>query len=102
MATDLNVGFINNNNVIVVRTMGVSTQKLTDRSIDLDGDGNKEEITVTHVSGDAVGTASAPGGKVKTTVVTPDGFKNTIIERTVETDGGLTGRNASEFTEGVN
>jgi hypothetical protein len=100
MAADLNSGFSNNINIVTVRTQGVSLQKLTDRSIDLDGDGNKEQISITHVSGHAVGTPSAPGGKIRETVTTPAGFNRTIVQQPVETDGGvnITG---SEFTEGV-
>lgn len=102
MASDLNSGFQNNKNIITVRASATSTQKLTDRSIDLDGDGEKEQISITHISGHAVGTPSAPGGKIRETVVTPAGFKNTIVEQPVESDGGVTANDAAEFTEGVN
>ena len=101
MATDINAGYVNNNNVIVVRAAGVSSQKLTDRSIDFDGDGNKEQITITYVSGDAVGTPSAPGGKINEIVTTPQGFRGTIIEQPLETDGGVTKNDATEFSEGI-
>ena len=102
MATDLNAGYVNNNNVIVVRAASVSSQKLTDRSIDFDGDGVKEQITIVYISGDATGTPSAPGGKIQETVTTPQGFRNTIIEQPLETDGGVTKNDANEFTEGIN
>lgn len=103
MATSLNSGFSNNKNILVVRSSPTSYQKLTDRSIDIDGDGDKEEISITHVSGHAVGTPSAPGGKIRSTVVTPQGFKNTIVEQNVEGDGGFTSSfSVDEFTEGVN
>jgi hypothetical protein len=46
MATNLNPGFRNNRNVVVVRTQGTACQKLTDRVIDLDGDGVKENVTI--------------------------------------------------------
>lgn len=102
MPSNLNAGFNNNKNILVVRTSGVSTQKLTDRPIDLDGDGNKEAISITHVSGHAVGTPAAPGGKIRETVVTPQGFKNTIVDQPVESDGGVhKSDDVSEFTEGV-
>jgi hypothetical protein len=102
MPTNLNPGFHNNKNILVVRTGGSSVQKLTDRPIDIDGDGDKESITITHVSGHAAGTPSAPGGKIRETVTTPNGFKNTIVQIHVETDGGVhTNSDADEFTEGV-
>jgi hypothetical protein len=102
MPTNLNSGFSNNVNILCVRTQGVSLQKLTDRKIDLDGDGNEEEITITHVSGHAVGTPSAPGGIIRQVVTTPRGFGRTIVDQPVETDGGVhTNSDVSEFTEGV-
>ena len=42
MAGDLQAGFVNNINVITIRTNGVSLQRVTDRPVDLTGDGNKE------------------------------------------------------------
>jgi len=102
MPTSLNAGFSNNVNVVTVRSNGTATQKLTDRTIDLDGDGNKEQISIVHVSGDAVGTPSAPGGKIVEIVTTPAGFKNTIMETVVESDGGVHSNNdVTEFTEGL-
>ena len=98
MPSNLNPGFTNNINIIVVRTSGTSLQKLTDRSIDIDGDGDKEEISIVHVSGDA---ASGDKHKVNT-VTTPRGFRNTIVDQPIETDGGVhTDAHVSEFTEGV-
>jgi hypothetical protein len=102
MPSSLNAGFTNNINILAVRANSTVTQKLTDRSVDLDGDGNKEAITITHVSGHAEGTASAPGGRIVQTVVTPAGFKNTVMESVVETDGGVhTDEDVSQFTEGL-
>jgi hypothetical protein len=102
MPSNLNSGFSNNKNVVTVRASATASQKLTDRSIDLDGDGEKEQISVVHVSGHAVGTPSAPGGKKIDTVTTPNGFKNTEMETVVESDGGVTTNNSvSEFTEGL-
>lgn len=102
MAAGITPGSTNNKNVITVRTNGVSLQKLTDRPIDITGDGVEEKIQITHVSGHAVGTPSAPGGVIRETVVTPNGFKNTIVDQPVETDGGVdTDRTRRLFTEGV-
>lgn len=102
MPTNLNPGFHNNKNILVVRTGGTSTQKLTDRSIDIDGDGDKEQQIITHISGEAVGIPSAPGGKIRETVSTPRGFRGTILDQPVETDGGVhTSDHVEEFTEGV-
>jgi hypothetical protein len=103
MPSSLNPGFSNNNNIIVVRSNGVGNQKLTDRSIDLDGDGIKEQISIVHVSGDATGTPSSPGGRIVETVTTPNGFRNTVVETIVESDGGVTTDNdVNEYTEGIN
>lgn len=102
MPTNLNPGFHNNINLLVVRTGGASAQKLTDRPIDIDGDGDKEQISIVHVSGHAAGTPSAPGGKIREIVTTPRGFKNTIVDQPVDPDGGFhTSDHVNEFTEGV-
>ena len=42
MAGDLQAGFVNNINVITIRTNGVSLQRVTDRPVDLTGDGTEE------------------------------------------------------------
>jgi len=102
MATSLNAGYSNNINTVQVRTNGAAMQRLTDRPIDFDGDGAEEQVTVTHVSGHAVGTPSAPGGKTRTTVTVPVGAARTIISQLFETDGGVSNdSDVSEFTEGV-
>lgn len=102
MATSLNAGFTNNINTIQVRVNGTHSQRLTDRAIDVTGDGNVEVTTVVHVSGDATGTPSAPGGKTRTTFTTPAGVARTVISEITETDGGVAKDfDVSEFTEGV-
>lgn len=101
MATNLNAGYTNNINTIEIRVNGAHQQRVTDRKIDLDGNGTKESVTITHVSGHAVGTPSAPGGKVRTSVSIPAGVARTIVSQVYETDGGVTNdSNVSEFTEG--
>jgi hypothetical protein len=102
MATSLNSGFQNNNNIIVVRTSATASQKITDRSIDFDGDGNKEQVSIVHVSGDATGTPSSPGGKIVEIVTVPVGFSRTVVETIVDSDGGVTKNDAVEYTEGIN
>lgn len=106
MATSLNPGFRNNRNVVVVRTQGTACQKLTDRAIDLDGDGVKEGVTITLTSGHGVGTPAAPGGVTRQVIVTNRGFKNTVVQQVQDTDGGVANENlgpnsAQEFTDGV-
>lgn len=101
MPTNLNAGFANNINVIQIRVHGAHMQRVTDRAIDLDGDGNKEQVTIAHVSGHAVGTPSAPGGKIRNTVTIPNGTARTIVSEVTETDGGVTNNyDVLEFTEG--
>ena len=103
MATALNAGFVNNINTIQIRTSATSMQRVTDRSIDFDGDGAEESVTITYISGDATGVPSAPGGKMRNTVTTPTGVARTVIETIVESDGGLNSdRNVAEFTQGTN
>lgn len=101
MATSLNPGFENNVNVIEIRVDGCHQYRVTDRPIDIDGDGDQETVTITHVSGDATGTPSAPGGKIRNTVTIPAGVARTIVSQSYETDGGVTtDRNVTQFTEG--
>lgn len=101
MASALNAGYTNNINVVQVRTCGSSMQRLTDRSIDIDSDGDKESVVITHISGHAAGTASAPGGKVRETFTVPAGFARTVVETLRETDGGIhLDTNVAEFTKG--
>jgi hypothetical protein len=103
MATSLNAGFSNNINIIQSRVNGAHSLRYTDRAIDFDGDGTKEPVTLTHVSGHAVGTDSAPGGKTRTTVTTPVGVARSIVAEVTETDRGVTDDRivTTEFTEGI-
>jgi len=103
MPTNLNSGFTNNINVIQVRVNGAHSQRLTDRPIDVNGDGSEEKVSLIHVSGHAVGTPSAPGGKIRKTVTKPAGIARSVIQdNVVETDGGImSNADISEFTEGV-
>ena len=101
MATALNPGFLNNINVIQIRVNGAHMQRVTDRAIDIDGDGDKEKVTITHVSGDATGTPSSPGGKVRNIVIIPAGSARTVVSEVSETDGGIhLDIDVLEFTEG--
>lgn len=102
MATSLNAGFRNNINVIQVRNNGAHMQRLTDRAIDIDGNGVKEQVTITHVSGSAIGTPSAPGGKCRDTYTIPAGVARTVVSEVTETDGGINNdlHTVSEFTNG--
>ena len=101
MATSLNAGYSNNINIIQIRTNGANMQRVTDRAIDIDGDGSKEQVTIVHVSGDAAGTPSAPGGKTRSTVTIPAGVARTVIQTVTETDGGIhTDSDVTQFTEG--
>jgi hypothetical protein len=102
MATNLNSGFTNNINVIQIRTNGAHGIRVTDRAIDFNGDGEVEKVTITHTSGHAAGTPSAPGGKIKNTINKPVGIARSIISEVTETDGGVNlDTNVSEFSEGV-
>lgn len=91
MASDLNAGFSNNINTIAIRTCGTSVQRVTDRAIDVDGDGAVEAVSVV--------TTPVSGNKVVHTVTTPAGAPRTVLEQTVETDGGVD-TSGTEFTEG--
>lgn len=79
MATSLNAGFQNNINVLQLRSSGSSLQRLTDRTI-----------------GALVSLGTDPP--------TPAGVARTVIDSTIEADGGVTHDNqtAVEFTEGGN
>lgn len=90
MASDLNSGFSNNINTISIRTCGTSVQRVTDRAIDVDGDGVEEQVSV---------AVTPRGQKVKNVVTTPAGAARTVLEQTVEADGGID-TTGTEFTEG--
>lgn len=101
MATSLNAGFENNINILQIRTNGAKMQRVTDRAIDIDGNGSKEAVSIVVTAGDAVGTPSAPGGKITQTVTIPDGVARTVVAAVTETDGGVSSdQSVSEFTEG--
>ena len=102
MATNLNPGFSNDINIIQIRVDGAHMHRVTDRPIDIDGDGDKEQVTIVHDSGSAVGTPSAPGGKVRSHAVIPAGSARTIVDEVTEKDGGINlDRDVSQFTEGT-
>lgn len=102
MATNLNAGFTNNINIIQYRAVGSHSDRVTDRAIDIDADNDKETVSIVVTSGSAIGTPSAPGGKIRQTVTIPAGVARTVIQRVYETDGGVSlDRDVSEFTEGV-
>ena len=102
MATNLNPGFSNDINVIQIRVDGAHMHRVTDRAIDIDNDGDIEKVTIAHVSGDARGTPSAPGGKIRNTVTIPAGTARTIVSQVTETDGGITlDRDVTQYTEGT-
>jgi len=88
MATTLNAGFHNNINTIQLRSSGTSLQRLTDRAIDFDGNGVKEQPAETDPQYSPL----------------PQGIARTIIATKVDTDGGVVHDNqvVSEFTTGVN
>jgi len=89
MAGNLNAGFTNNINTISIRTAGTSVQRVTDRAIDIDGDGVKESVTVTTPNGQTViQTVSVAAGSARS-----------VLEQTVETDGGVD-TSGTEFSEG--
>jgi len=101
MATNLNPGYQNDINVIQLRVNGAHMIRVTDRPIDLNGDGNVEKVSIVVTSGHAVGTPSAPGGKITQTVTQPAGIARSIVSQITETDGGVTSDNdVSEFTKG--
>ena len=96
MAGDLQSGFKNNLNIITIRTDGTSTQRVTDRPIDIDNDGDIETVTITQTSGHGDGAGSH---KVRYTVTKPAGIGHSVVQTSVESNGGIdiTG---SEFTKG--
>jgi len=102
MPTNLNAGYTNNINTIEIRVNGSHQQRVTDRKIDLDGNGVKEQVLIVVTAGHAVGTPSAPGGKITQTVTKPDGIARSVVSQKTETDGGVTNSNTvTEFTEGA-
>lgn len=100
MAGNLQAGFSNDINLVTMRDSATTSKRYTDRTIDFDGDGTKEAVTETHVSGHA----PVGGGKVRVTVEDvadfPAGLKNTVVSETDETDGGVNTA-GTEFSEGT-
>ena len=86
MPANLNVGFVNNINTIQVRTSGSSMQRLTDRAIDVDGDGNVEVVTISGFGTSAI-------------ITKPVGIARSVVDQTFESDGGIN-VSGSEFTTG--
>jgi len=91
MASDLNAGFTNNVNTIAIRGGGTTVQRYTDRAIDTDADGNVEVVSI---------VTTPRGQKVSDVVTTPAGVARTLLENTVEPDGGIN-VTGEEFTEGT-
>lgn len=101
MATPLGSGYISNINTIQIRDSATSMQRLTDRTIDFDGDGVEEQVTIIHISGHADGPPNAPGGKIRNITVVPSGFARTVIKRFCEPDGGFhSDYDVNQYTEG--
>lgn len=101
MATALNSGFSNDINIIQIRVGGSHSIRVTDRPIDLTGDGVKEKVSIVVTSGSAVGVPSAPGGKIQQVVTIPAGVARSIVSQVTETDGGVSNdRGVAEFTKG--
>jgi hypothetical protein len=92
MAGDLQAGFFNNVNISAIRACGTVVHIVTDRAIDIDGDGDEEVVTVT--------TTERAGNKVKHTFTKPAGIARSVVDQSNETDGGvnITG---DEYTSGV-
>jgi hypothetical protein len=90
---NLNAGFKNNINAVTVRATGTVSHVYTDRAIDFNGDGVKEQVT-------SVGTPTGVGNNVTFVVTRPQGAPRTIIHSDNETDGGFTPR-IGQFTAGI-
>lgn len=90
---NLNSGYKNNINAVTVRAEGTISHVYTDRNIDFNGDGVKEQQT-------SVGTPTGVGQNITYVVTNPAGAKHTIIHSATETDGGVAKR-TGQFTTGV-
>lgn len=98
MATSLNAGYSNNINVIQVRVNGAHSHRYTDRAIDIDGDGDKEQVSIVVTAGHAGGTGSH---KITQVITKPAGIARSLVSDTFETDGGVElDSDVSEFTTG--
>lgn len=104
MASDLNAGFSNNINIIAIRTSGSSSQIVTDRAIDFDGDGNKEVVSVTPGTPTGGNTFNPPptfSAEANSSIPgSNQGVARSVVQRIIETDGGVD-TSGSEFTEGL-
>jgi hypothetical protein len=89
----LRAGFKNNINIMAVRSNGAVTDIVTDRPIDVTGDGVNEQTSVVTVEGE--------GNKVVQTVTRPAGVGRTVIKSTTEPDGGSLDDRGRDFTEGL-
>jgi len=96
MAGDLQAGFSNHINVIQIRTSGSSSQRVTDRAVDVNGDGNDEQVVVS--GGTQIGTSNKYNPPA--TVTKNTGAARTVLSTDVESDGGVD-TTGSEFTEGT-
>jgi len=92
--TRLSAGFSNNINVIAIRAFGSTTQVVTDRAIDLDGDGSKEQTTITT---EELGS----GTKTRQTVTEPAGIGHSVVDRSTEPDGGSLDDTGLDDSEGL-
>ena len=90
----LNPGFQNNINVIQIRTSGSSSQRLTDRPIDFDGDGVEEQVTLTPGTPAGGNTFNPPAeaSAADNSLLRADnpGVARSVIKNTGETDLGDT------------
>lgn len=105
MASDLQSGFQNNINVMQIRTSGSSSQRVTDRRIDIDGDGTKESVTVSAFGTPAGGSKFNPPTTFSSDTNSLLGGDNagtarSVVSESVESDGGVN-TDGQEFTEGV-
>jgi len=105
MAGDLQSGFQNNINIMQIRTSGSASQRVTDRAVDIDSDGNDEQVTVS--GGTQIGTSNkynppATVSREANSLLdgTNTGVARSVLSRDVESDRGVD-TTGSEFTEGV-
>lgn len=105
MASDLQPGFENNINIMQIRTSGSSSQRVTDRAVDIDDDGSDEQVTVT--GGTQIGTSNKhnPPATVSREADslldgTNTGVARSVLSRTREVDRGIN-TSGQEYTEGV-
>jgi hypothetical protein len=104
MAGDLQPGFTNNINIMQIRTSGSSMQRVTDRAIDFDGDGNKEVVTLTPgvpAGGNKFNPPATVSGETGSLLGGDNaGVARSVVQEVTETDLGVN-TTGEEFTEGV-